>query len=51
MTYYFKENRMPFIILKKNYENIKPLNNADDSKNAFFLKKCITKLREMYYKT
>jgi hypothetical protein len=41
---YFKEKRMPFIILKKNHENFKPLQNADDSKNAFFLKKCMTKL-------
>jgi hypothetical protein len=35
---------MPFIILKKNYENLRPLTNADDSKNAFYLKKCIKKL-------
>jgi hypothetical protein len=32
----FKENRMPFIILKTNYENFKPLKNADDSKKTEF---------------
>jgi hypothetical protein len=42
VTYYFKDNKMPFIILKTNHENVKPLKNADDSKkNAFFLNKFI----------
>jgi hypothetical protein len=36
---------MPFIILKKNYDNLKPLTNAADSKKRIFLKKCIKKLR------
>jgi hypothetical protein len=27
---------MPFIILKKIYENLKPLKNADDSKKTRF---------------
>jgi hypothetical protein len=43
VAYYFKENRMPFIFL--NYENCKPLKNADYS----IKKKCI--LLKIYFKT
>jgi hypothetical protein len=30
---------MPFVILKKNYENLRPFTNADDSKKRIFLEK------------
>jgi hypothetical protein len=39
VAYYFKENRMPFIIPKKNYKNLIPLKNACDSKKRIFLEK------------
>jgi hypothetical protein len=39
VTYYFKENRMPFVILKKIYEHFRLLKNAYDSETRIFLEK------------